>query len=142
MWGEDDDIKKQDLFVPPTTSTEPPVSINISDTGAKTSGFSTNVSPPISPLRQDDPDMIFDQLLLASNTSSSEAYSKAAIEFLFERIMKEHAAKVEKMNNAVADSAEVCKITTDKVDKLYYETTTFMENFRTTFDSNTMKANE
>lgn len=83
-----------------------------------------------------------DQLLLASKTSSSEAYSKATVESLFERIMKEHSANAEKITKAVVDSAEVCKITTEKVDKQIFETTTFMENFRTTFDSNTTKANE
>ncbi|CAI9293790.1 unnamed protein product [Lactuca saligna] len=83
-----------------------------------------------------------DQLLLASKTSSSEAYSKATVESVFERIMKEHSANAEKMTKAIVDSAEVCKITTEKVDKLIFETTTFMENFRTTFDSNSTKANE
>ncbi|CAI9268325.1 unnamed protein product [Lactuca saligna] len=56
--------------------------------------------------------------------------------------MKEHATNVENMYKAVDDSAEVFKITTEKVDKLISEATAFMENFRTTFDSNTTKGNE
>ncbi|CAI9284802.1 unnamed protein product [Lactuca saligna] len=48
-----------DSNVPPTTITKPPVSVNISDTGAKTSGFSTHVSSPISLIFPDDPDMVF-----------------------------------------------------------------------------------
>lgn len=112
-----------DSTIPLTTSAEPSVSVNISDTGAKNSGFPTHVSPPISRIRQDDPNMIFgdaededlggftyspfqirtdsevetlvtkgqlqslhdelDQLFLLSKASSSEAYSKAAVESLF-----------------------------------------------------------
>ncbi|CAI9280709.1 unnamed protein product [Lactuca saligna] len=49
-----------DSITPPTTSVEPPVSVNAYDAGADTSGFTTsNISPPISPLRQDDPNMIY-----------------------------------------------------------------------------------
>nr|KAJ0223195.1 hypothetical protein LSAT_V11C200058870 [Lactuca sativa] len=47
-----------DSVVPPTTSTIPLVSANVSDMGAKTSGFSTPVSPPVSPLSRNDPDMM------------------------------------------------------------------------------------
>ncbi|CAH1412563.1 unnamed protein product [Lactuca virosa] len=46
------------------------------------------------------------------------------------------------MNRAVVDSAEFCKGTTEKVNKLTADTTTFMENFQTTFNSNTMTAND
>lgn len=61
-----------------------------------------------------------DQLLLASKASSSDAYSKAAIESLFECITKEHAAKAEKMNKAVNDSAKVCKLTIGKVGNIIF----------------------
>ncbi|CAH1412876.1 unnamed protein product [Lactuca virosa] len=56
--------------------------------------------------------------------------------------MKEHSATVATSNKVVADSVEVCKFTTEKVDKLIEESTTFMENFQTTFNSNTTSANE
>ncbi|CAI9291651.1 unnamed protein product [Lactuca saligna] len=55
-----------------------------------------------------------DQLLLASKDSSSEAYSKAVVESLFERTTKEHKSNVAKMNKAVADFVEVCKTMTEK----------------------------
>ncbi|CAI9269315.1 unnamed protein product [Lactuca saligna] len=171
-----------DSIIPPTTSAEPLVLVNASDAGAKTLGFSTHVSPPISPLRQDDPDMIFgdeeeedlggftyspfqittesedetlvtkgqlkslhdniDQLLLSTKASSSESYSKAAVNSLFGTLTKEHSDNIEKMNKSVDASAEVWKTMTEKVDKLTSDTTFFMENFQSSFDSNTPKANE
>ncbi|CAI9276629.1 unnamed protein product [Lactuca saligna] len=49
-----------DSTVPPKTSREPVVSVNTSDAGAKTSGFtSSHISPPISPIYRADPDMIY-----------------------------------------------------------------------------------
>ncbi|CAI9299728.1 unnamed protein product [Lactuca saligna] len=49
-----------DSTVPPMTSGEPVVSVNASNVGAKTSGFqSSHVSPPISPIHRNDPDMIY-----------------------------------------------------------------------------------
>ncbi|CAI9299909.1 unnamed protein product [Lactuca saligna] len=41
------------------TSATPISSVNVSDMGAHTSGFSTHVTPPISPIRTDDSKMIF-----------------------------------------------------------------------------------
>ncbi|CAI9266168.1 unnamed protein product [Lactuca saligna] len=58
------------------------------------------------------------QLLLVSKSSSSDSYSKEAVESLFECVTKEHAANVEKMSKAIGDSTEVCKMMTKKVDKL------------------------
>ncbi|CAI9274777.1 unnamed protein product [Lactuca saligna] len=46
------------------------------------------------------------------------------------------------MNKTIADSAEVCKTMTEKVNKLIADTTNFMENFQTTFNSNTIVENE
>lgn len=41
-------------------SVEPPILVNTSDVGVGTSGFTTShISTPISPLHQDDPDMIY-----------------------------------------------------------------------------------
>ncbi|CAH1453453.1 unnamed protein product [Lactuca virosa] len=56
--------------------------------------------------------------------------------------MKQHSATVATSNKAVADSAEVCKSTTERVDNLIEETTAFMENFQPTFNTNTTSANE
>ncbi|CAI9274242.1 unnamed protein product [Lactuca saligna] len=83
-----------------------------------------------------------DQLLLASKASSSDAYSKENVDSLFERITKEHAENATKMNTTVLEYADVCKSTTEKVDKLIVETTTFMENYIPTYNNNTASANE
>lgn len=56
--------------------------------------------------------------------------------------MKEHSSNAEKMNKAVDDSAKACKTTTEKVDKIISDTTTFLENFQITFNLNTTAANE
>ena len=49
-----------DSTIPPTTPGEPVVSVNASDAGAKTSGFtSSHMSPTISPINRDDPLMIY-----------------------------------------------------------------------------------
>ncbi|CAI9273275.1 unnamed protein product [Lactuca saligna] len=143
--------------IPPQASTAPLSSVNVSDTGANTSGCSSHVNPPISPIRTDDPDMIFvddeddmggftyspfqisidsedeasatkgelkslhaniDQLILASNPSSSSSYSKVGVEFILERVTREHATNTSTMNKAVSDSADVCKSTTEKFNKL------------------------
>ncbi|CAI9301843.1 unnamed protein product [Lactuca saligna] len=164
--------------ISPQASTAPIISINLSDTGANTLGFSSHVTPPISPIRTDDPDMIFvddvvgftyspfqiridsedeasamkgelkslheniDQLILASKASSSEAYSKAAVEFVLERVTKEHAANTSTMTKVVSDSNEVCKSMTEKVDKLIANTIKFMEDYKTTYNSNTITVNK
>ena len=56
--------------------------------------------------------------------------------------MKQHSAYVETSNKVVVESAEVCKTTTEKIDKLIDKTTTFMETFQTTYNSSTTSANE
>ncbi|XP_023736528.1 uncharacterized protein LOC111884433 [Lactuca sativa] len=48
-----------DSMIPPQPSSAPECSVNVSDTGANTSGFSTHVTPPISPISTDDPKMFF-----------------------------------------------------------------------------------
>ncbi|CAI9284419.1 unnamed protein product [Lactuca saligna] len=171
-----------DSTIVPTISIQPFVSINIYDTEAEPLGFLTHVSPPISSINHDDPDMVFcddedkdiegfnyspfqirtekddvehittgqlqslhekiDQLLQSTKASSTDDYAKAAVESLFERIMKQHNASVDTSNKVVANFAEVCMSTTEKVDKLIEKTTSFMENFQTTYNSNTTSANE
>nr|KAJ0218999.1 hypothetical protein LSAT_V11C300141000 [Lactuca sativa] len=154
-----------DFTIPPKTSVATVSSVNVSDTRATSSGFSTHVSPPISPIRTDDPNMIFgeddddlgrftyspfqiqtqrkdeatmsqgqlrslhekiDQLLLASKSSSSKSESQ-----------KENVANATTMSKAVSDSAEVCKPTTEKVDKLIADTIEFMEDYKNAYNSNT-----
>ncbi|CAI9271301.1 unnamed protein product [Lactuca saligna] len=56
--------------------------------------------------------------------------------------MKEHATNAAKMNATVSESVAVCKSTTKKVDKIIFERTTFMENYRTTYNNNTASMNE
>nr|KAJ0215179.1 hypothetical protein LSAT_V11C300140950 [Lactuca sativa] len=155
-----------DLTIPPKTSVATVSSVNVSDTRATSSGFSTHVSPPISPIRTDDPNMIFgeddddlgrftyspfqirtqrkdeatmsqgqlrslhekiDQLLLASKASSSKSESQ-----------KENVANATTMSKAVSDSAEVCKPTTEKVDKLISDAIEFMEDYKNAYNSNTV----
>nr|KAJ0202491.1 hypothetical protein LSAT_V11C600329060 [Lactuca sativa] len=48
-----------DSTLPPQTSTAPECSVTVCNTGANTSGFSTHVTPPISPICTDDPEMPF-----------------------------------------------------------------------------------
>ncbi|CAI9281669.1 unnamed protein product [Lactuca saligna] len=86
--------------------------------------------------------LFIDKLILFTKASSSNGYAKVVVESLFERISKEHTANGDNMNKVVADSAEVCKTTTEKVDKLIADSTTFMENFQTIFNSNTTTENE
>ncbi|CAI9278951.1 unnamed protein product [Lactuca saligna] len=171
-----------DSTVPPTTFGEPSISVNASDAGAKTSGFqSSHVSPSISPIYQDDPEMIYrddedelpgftfspftvhnesddeapvtkgqlksineklDTLLQASKLSSSDEYSQASIKFILETLTKEHSTNLEKINNVVNASTSICNETTEKVDKLSYDATTFMNNFQYSFETNIARANE
>ncbi|CAI9281543.1 unnamed protein product [Lactuca saligna] len=131
------------------------VTVNVSDMGATTSLFTTPVSSSISPIRNDDLEIIFvdagqlkvineklDQLLLASKSSFYDAYSKAAVESLFERITNEHEENAKKMNASVFEFAEVCKSTTKKVNKLISEMTNFMETYRTNYKNNIASVNE
>ncbi|CAI9298585.1 unnamed protein product [Lactuca saligna] len=130
--------------IPPKASTAPISSINISDMGANTSGFSRHVTPSISLIHTDDLYMIFgddeddmgrftyspfqfridsedeasatkgelkshhdkiDQLILASKASSSETYSKEAVESILERVIKEHATNASTMTKNTYDSS-------------------------------------
>nr|KAJ0216474.1 hypothetical protein LSAT_V11C300130030 [Lactuca sativa] len=140
-----------DSTLPPQTSTAPKYSVNVSDMGANTSGFSTHVTPPISPVHADDPEMLFrddddedlevfsfspfhirvdneddvstskaefksiheklDYLLLASNVSTSEAYSKATVEEILKRVTKEHTTIDVKLSKLQANLAMESKIT-------------------------------
>ncbi|CAI9303308.1 unnamed protein product [Lactuca saligna] len=92
-----------DSTIPPTTSIIPPFSVNVSDTGARTS----------------DEDL----------GGEGVTYSPFQI-------------WTESEDEAVVDSADVCKAMTEKVNKLISDTSTFMENFQNTFNSNTTTANE
>ncbi|CAI9282766.1 unnamed protein product [Lactuca saligna] len=120
--------------------------------GAHTSGFSTHVTPPISHIRVDDTEMLFgddedddldiDQLLLTSKASTSDAYSKTIVESILERVTKEHSTNVSTLSKAVSDSTDVLKLTTEKVNKLIADTMQFMEDYKTTYNSNTVAANK
>ncbi|CAI9266615.1 unnamed protein product [Lactuca saligna] len=150
--------------------------------GADTSGFTTSpISPPLSPLRQDDPDMIYgdgedeftrftfspftirtksddeapvmkgklksiheklDSLLKASNPSSTDYYSQASFKSIIETLTKEHSSNLENMNKVVDASATICNKMTKKGNKLISDATSFMNNFQTSFESNTTKPNE
>ncbi|CAH1415841.1 unnamed protein product [Lactuca virosa] len=46
------------------------------------------------------------------------------------------------MNKAVSDSAKVCKTTTEKVDKIISQTIEFIEDYKSTYNTNTASANQ
>lgn len=50
-----------------------------------------------------------DSLINSSQASSSDAYSKAAVEAFFQPMTKEHQANLDKVNQAVSDSTIMCK---------------------------------
>ncbi|CAI9282553.1 unnamed protein product [Lactuca saligna] len=83
-----------------------------------------------------------DLLLQSSKASSSEDYLQPTIKYFFETLTKEHSAKLEKTNKVVDASASVCNDTTEKVDKLITNPRLFMEKFQSSFECNTIKANE
>ena len=70
-----------------------------------------------------------DRLLLESNAYASEAYSKATIEAILERVTKEHTANSSSFSKAVSNSITVCKETAEKVDKLITNTRLFMDDY-------------
>ncbi|CAH1416310.1 unnamed protein product [Lactuca virosa] len=140
-----------------TTNPEnPEVTVNVSDTGANTSFFTTHVSPPIFPIRKYDPEIIFgddddhhhDDLggftyspfQIRTESENEATVTKGFLKSLHEKI--ENAENAAKMNREISESADICKSTTKKVDKLISETTTSMENYRTTYNNNTASANE
>ncbi|CAI9278325.1 unnamed protein product [Lactuca saligna] len=82
------------------------------------------------------------QLLLESKASTSEAYSKTTVESILERVTKEHSTNVSSLSKVVSDSTDVCKPTTEKVDKISANTMEFMEDYKTTYNSNTVAANK
>ncbi|CAI9301850.1 unnamed protein product [Lactuca saligna] len=131
-------------IAPPTTSETPLVSVNAYDAGAGASGFTyTHISPPISPLSEDDSYTIYrdGEDNLAGFTFIPFTI-KTEIKSLVKTLTKEHTTNIEKMNKAVNDSTDVFNKTTEKVDKLISDAIVFMNNFQTSFESNTAKANE
>ncbi|CAI9303284.1 unnamed protein product [Lactuca saligna] len=120
-----------DYATAPTTTIEPPISINASDAGAGASGLATGHStPPISPLHQNDPYMNFgDDDNFAGFTYSPfnikiESDDKAPI---MRGKLKEIHKKLDSFLHATKKSS------TDDYSK---------ENFQSSLESNTVKANE
>ncbi|CAI9272177.1 unnamed protein product [Lactuca saligna] len=130
-----------DSTITPLSSTNPEVTVNISDTGLQLQYSLPIFLHPSLPFLKVIHEKL-DQLLLVSKASSYDAYSKATFKSLFERKMKEHDVNAAKMNVAVSEFVDVCKSTTEKFDKLIVETTTFMENYRTTYNNNITSANK
>ncbi|CAI9302446.1 unnamed protein product [Lactuca saligna] len=83
-----------------------------------------------------------DSLLQASKPSSFDEYSQTLINSILETLTKEHSSNLEKMNKAVDASASVCNETSEKVDKLSSDATSFLNNFYSSFETNTVRANE
>ncbi|CAI9280154.1 unnamed protein product [Lactuca saligna] len=59
-----------------------------------------------------------DSLLQASNPSSSDDYSQAAVKSILVTLTKEHSSNLEKMNKVVDASATIYNEMTEKVDNL------------------------
>ncbi|CAI9294098.1 unnamed protein product [Lactuca saligna] len=59
-----------------------------------------------------------------------------------ETLSKEHVVILTKSNKDVEDSKKTCKDTTEKVEKLLSEVTTFMGTFQSSFESNTTNVNK
>ena len=83
-----------------------------------------------------------DTLIPSFTTSSSQAYSKAAVKSMLDTLVKEHAANLAKENQTVADSTISCQQVTIKVDKLISETKTFMTELHTIAGLNISKDND
>nr|KAJ0198027.1 hypothetical protein LSAT_V11C700377880 [Lactuca sativa] len=83
-----------------------------------------------------------DQLILASKVSTSEAYSKAIVQSTIERVTKEHTANASTLSKVVSESSDVCKTVTKKVNKLIADTTEFMEDYKNTYNANTVIVNK
>ncbi|XP_023762192.1 cell wall protein DAN4-like [Lactuca sativa] len=83
-----------------------------------------------------------DSLLESTKASSHSDYSQEAVKAFFETLTKEHFANLDKTNQAIENSASVCKETTEKVDKLLSDVKTFMVDYQTSLESNTTKANQ
>nr|KAJ0212498.1 hypothetical protein LSAT_V11C400221470 [Lactuca sativa] len=131
--------------------------------------FSSHVTPPISPIRTNDPEMIFgddedDDLdgfayspfqtridgedevstMIGELKSLHEKIDQLilASNSILERVMKEHTANVSTLSKVVSDSTDVCKTTTKKVGKLIVETIEFMGDYKNTYNANTVTANK
>lgn len=82
-----------------------------------------------------------DSLLASAAASSSNSYSEATIKNLFNSLVKEHAANLDKAHKVVDDSNLLNQQTTEKVDKLISQTEVFITDLNTA-EGNTFKANE
>ncbi|CAI9285238.1 unnamed protein product [Lactuca saligna] len=83
-----------------------------------------------------------DLLLQSSKASSGEDYSQETGKSFLETLTKEQSANLEKMNKVVDDFASVCNNMNEKVDKIITDAQSFTEKFQSSFESNTVKANE
>nr|KAJ0213615.1 hypothetical protein LSAT_V11C400208200 [Lactuca sativa] len=153
-----------DSTIPPQPSSSRECSVNVFDTGANTSGFSTHVSQPISPIHTDDPEMLFrdddDEDLEAFSSSpfqirvdNDDDVSTSKEEFnlincfshptllLLKLIQKlqlnPFLSESQRSIMAVSDSTVVCKEITEKFDKLITDTSLFMDEYQVTYNNNT-----
>ncbi|KAL7587925.1 hypothetical protein Lser_V15G40915 [Lactuca serriola] len=80
-------------------------------------------------------------LLESTKAYSSNEYSQASVKAFLETLTKEHASNLALTNKTVTDSKKTCKETTEKVDKIYFDIKSFMEDFRSSSECNTTSAN-
>ncbi|CAI9259714.1 unnamed protein product [Lactuca saligna] len=87
------------------------------------------------PMTQKDTRTLTEKLesLIASSTaSSSHVYSEATVKSMLDTLVKEHATNLDKAKKAVENSARSYLQTTEKINKLIFETKTFMIEINTT----------
>ncbi|CAI9267847.1 unnamed protein product [Lactuca saligna] len=111
-----------------TTTVEPPVSLNAYDVGAGASCL--------------DIGFTYSQFNIRTESDDEAPITRATVKCILETHTKEHSANLDKMKKAVDASPIVYNNTTEKVDKLINDAQVFMENFQSSFESSTVKANE
>ncbi|CAI9303163.1 unnamed protein product [Lactuca saligna] len=141
-----------------TTTSEPLVTVNTFNVGVGASGdgfyfeafhYSTfrfqvdsDDDAPITQWYLKAINKKLDSLINSSTASPSDVYSQAVIKAMFDTLTKEHTESLGKANKAVEDSVASYQATIEKMEKLIFETQTFMTIFQNSFEKNTSKVNE
>ncbi|CAI9281887.1 unnamed protein product [Lactuca saligna] len=109
------------------TSATPISSVNVYDTVSHTLGFLNHVTQPISPIRTNDSKMLFGD----DEDDDLDGFTYSPFQI-----------QIDSGDEAVSDSTDICKATTEKVDKIISYTLEFMEDYKTTYNSNTVAVNK
>lgn len=82
-----------------------------------------------------------DSLLESSKASSNNDYSQASIKAFLNTLTKQNSVNLALTNKVVVDTEKIYNETTPKVEKLLSDVTTFMGDFKTSFETNTASVN-